>query len=298
MCNLSEVVIRPDDNLESLKRKVRLATILGTLQSTLTDFRYLRKKWKDNCEEERLLGVSLTGICDNSLMNDSHELVYSGNVLVELREHSVKVNKEYAEKLGINQSTAICCVKPSGTVSQLVDSASGIHPRFAPYYIRRVRNDKKDPLSQFMIDEGFLYEEDVMNNQTYVFSFPMKSPVGAETTDTLTGMQQLDLWKTYAKYWCEHKPSMTAYYNDNDFLEMGNWIWNNFDEVSGVSFLPKSDHTYQQAPYEEITEEECEEMLAKMPKDVDWSRLALYENDDHTKGTQELACTGGACEIA
>lgn len=297
MCNLSEVVIRPDDNKETLKKKIRLATILGTLQSTLTNFRYLRKKWKDNCEEERLLGVSLTGICDNSLMNDPHELFYSGDVLGELQVYADEVNKEYAEKLGINQSAAITCVKPSGTVSQLVDSASGIHPRFAPYYIRRVRNDKKDPLSQFLIDEGFPYEEDVMNKQTYVFSFPMKSPAGAENTDTLDGMQQLHLWETYARYWCQHKPSMTAYYNDNDFLEMGNWIWNNFDEVSGVSFLPKSDHTYQQAPYEEITEEQYNKMLESMPTDVDWSRLTLYEQDDHTSGTQELACTAGGCEL-
>lgn len=214
-----------------------------------------------------------------------------------LRKNAVDVNKIWAQKLGINQSAAVSTIKPSGTVSQLVDCASGIHPRFSPYYIRRVRNDKKDPLSQFLIDEGFLYEEDVMNKQTYVFSFPMKSPDTADTTDDVKGMQQLALWKTYAEHWCEHKPSMTAYYSDDDFLEMGNWIWNNFDEVSGISFLPKSDHTYQQAPYEEITQEQYEEMLKQMPKNVDWSRLTLYENDDQTSGSQELACTAGGCDV-
>lgn len=305
-CNLTEVVIRPDDTATSLKRKVRLATILGTWQSTLTDFRYLRKKWRDNCEEERLLGVSLTGICDHKGMTGQFEKpdqcdplgIPTKEVLNKLKEVAIETNKRCAEGLGIAQSAAITCVKPSGTVSQLVDSSSGIHPRFSPYYVRRVRNDKKDPLSQFLIDQGFPYEEDVMNNQTFVFSFPMKSPEGADIAGEVTGMQQLELWKTYAEHWCEHKPSMTAYYRDNDFLEMGNWIWNNFDEVSGVSFLPHSDHTYQQAPYEEISKEEYEELLNKMPPGVDWNMLTLYESDDNTTGSQELACKGGSCEIS
>jgi len=292
MCNLTEVVIRPDDDLNDLKDKVRIATILGTLQATLTDFRYLRKMWQRNCEEERLLGVSLTGICDNVDMWD-----VSTEWLHELREVAVKTNKEWAEKLGINQSTAITCVKPSGTVSQLVDSASGIHPRFAPFYIRRVRNDKKDPLSDFLIAKGIPHEQDQMNPHTYVFSFPMKSPEGSLTAARMSAEDQLDLWLEYAMYWCEHKPSMTAYYRDSDFLDVGSWLWKNFDEVSGVSFLPYSDHTYAQAPYEEINEDQYNELVSTMPTRIDWTELAMYESGDNTTSSQELACSGGACEL-
>jgi len=292
MCNLTEVVVRPTDTLDSLRHKVKVATILGTLQATLTNFRYLRKKWQRNCEEERLLGVSLTGICDNQQMMNA-----PSDWLNELREYAVEVNAEWSDKLGINQSTAITCVKPSGTVSQLVDSASGIHPRFAPYYIRRVRNDKKDPLSDFLIDQGVPYEQDVINKHTWVFAFPMESPDTAVTAGEMDAMSQLELWKTYARDWCEHKPSMTAYYRDDDFLRIGDWLWNNFDEVSGVSFLPYSDHTYAQAPYEEISQEKYYRLVSKMPTDIDWTKLGEYEQGDNTTSSQEMACTGGACEI-
>jgi len=302
--NLSEVVVRPDDTLESLSRKVELATILGTLQSTLTDFRYIRSCWRKNCEEERLLGVSLTGICDHPTMGNSPDgMAYDQMgldldfVLSSLREVAVETNRVWAERLGIPQSTAITCVKPSGTVSQLVDSASGIHPRFAKYYIRRVRNDKKDPISQFLIDNGIPYEEDVMNNQTYVFSFPRKSPDTAIIAGEMGAIEQLELWKTYAEHWCEHKPSMTCYYKDSEFLDVGAWVWKNLDIISGISFLPYSDHVYPQAPYEAITEEKYNEMMKSMPESIDWTKLAAYENEDNTVGAQTLACTGNVCEI-
>ena len=297
MCNLSEVVVRADDTLESLKRKVEIATVLGTLQSSLTAFRYLRKKWAENTHEEALLGVSLTGIMDHPVMSGSNgdeELV---NWLTEMKKVYLDVNKDWAGKIGVNQSTSIGCVKPSGTVSQLCDSASGIHPRFSQHYIRTVRNDKKDPLSKFMIDKGFYHEEDVMNPSNWVFSFPMKAPDSCVTADDMGAIRQLELWKIYQEHWCEHKPSMTCYYRDDEFLQVGQWLWDNFDEVSGISFLPLSDHVYQQAPYSKITEEEYNNWAEKTPTDIDWSELVNYESSDNTTGVQMLSCSSGVCEI-
>jgi ribonucleoside-diphosphate reductase alpha chain len=294
-CNLSEVVVRENDDLNSLKRKVRIATIIGTLQSTLTDFRYLRVRWKRNTEEEALLGVSLTGIMDHYLLSKvSPDLE---KWLTEMREVAVETNKIWAEKLGVNQSVAITCVKPSGTVSQLVDSASGIHPRFSKQYIRRVRSDKKDPLAEYMTKAGFPVEKDVMNDSTVVFSFPVKSPSGSVTVKQVGAMEQLKLWKAYQEHWCEHKPSVTIYYTDSEFLQVSQWIWDNFDMCSGISLLPTSDHIYQQAPYEDIDEEEYDRLVAAMPKDINWENLSQFEEEDNTTGSQELACAGGACEI-
>ena len=295
-CNLSEVVIRADDDLVSLKKKVEVASIIGTLQATLTDFRYLRNVWKKNTEEEALLGVSLTGICDHYLLGkDSPDL---DKWLEEMKDVAVKTNKEWADKLGINQSAAITCVKPSGTVSQLVDSASGIHPRFSKHYIRRVRSDKKDPLAQYMTAAGFPVEDDVMSKSSLVFGFPIKSPDSSTTVKQVGAMEQLRVWKKYQDHWCEHKPSITVYYTDSEFLQIAQWIWDNFDSVSGISLLPVSDHVYQQAPYEDITAEKYEELLAAMPVDVKWEDLEHFEKEDNTTGSQELACVGGACEIA
>ena len=304
-CNLTEVVVRGDDTPESLKRKVKLATILGTFQSTLTNFKYLSKKWKENCEEERLLGVSLTGIMDNEFTNGTwsqKNLNYEfrlETMLEILREEAVKTNKTWSAKLGIPTSAAITCVKPSGTVSQLVDSASGIHARHSPYYIRTVRADKKDPLAVMMKEMGFPVEDDVMKPEhTYVFSFPQKSPENAIYRNDMTAIEQLELWLTYQRHWCEHKPSVTISVKENEWPEVGAWVYNHFDEMSGVSFLPHSDHVYQQAPYQDCTKEEYEAMLVKMPKNIVWSDLAKYEKQDTTTGTQELACSGaGGCEI-
>jgi len=295
-CNLSEVVIRADDTPDTLARKVRLATILGTFQSTLTKFRYLSSDWQKNCEEERLLGVSLTGIMDNEITNGrAGDLP---DLLEHLRHVAVDTNKEYANKLKINESAAITCVKPSGTVSQLVDAASGIHARHANYYIRRVRADRKDPICQFMIDKGFPAEPCVMKpNHTMVFSFPMKAPEHCITRNDMTALEQLQLWLTYQQYWCEHKPSVTITVRDEEWMEVGAWVYKHFDEISGISFLPHSDHTYRQAPYEDCTREQYEAMLAKLPKDVDWSELSNYEKEDNTTGTQTFSCTAGACEI-
>lgn len=291
-CNLSEVVVRHDDTVKDLERKVRLATIFGTLQATLTDFRYLRSIWKNNTEEEALLGVSLTGILDNKLLSKpGPELAQA---LTKLKNVAIKTNKEWARKLGINQSAAITCVKPSGTVSQLVDSASGIHPRYAEYYIRRVRSDSKDPLSLVLEAAGIPVEDDVMSPSTKVFSFPKKAPEGAVTAPNLPAQAQLDLWETYQENWCEHKPSMTCYYKDDEFLDVGQWVYNNFDAVSGISFLPYSDHVYQQAPYEPITKEKYQELLKEYPKELSWD---IDEEMDYTEGAQTLACVGGACEI-
>ena len=295
-CNLTEVVVRGDDTLNTLKEKVRLATILGTFQSTLTKFKYLTKKWQENCEEERLLGVSLTGILDNEFTNGK-----AGNLektLEALREVALETNKEWAAKLGIPVSAAITCVKPSGTVSQLVDSASGIHARHSPYYVRTVRADKKDPLAKMMLDMGFPVEDDVTKPQhTYVFSFPVKSPDHAIYRNDMTAIEQLELWLKYQRHWCEHKPSITVSVKEEEWPEVGAWVYNHFDEMSGVSFLPFSDHVYKQAPYQDCTKEEYEVLLAKMPKNVDWEKLAIYEKQDATTGTQELACVAGACEI-
>lgn len=293
-CNLSEVIVRPDDTLQSLKEKVRLATILGTLQATLTDFRYLRNIWKRNTEEEALLGVSMTGIMDCKLTNGSTGEEALGKLLDNLRTVSVETNRQWASALGINQSVAITCVKPSGTVSQLTDSASGIHPRFSDYYVRTVRADKKDPLATAMIEAGFPYEEDVMNNSNWVFSFPQKAPEKAVTVESMGAMEQLRLWKTYQDHWCEHKPSMTCYYNDDNFYAVCQWIWENFDSVSGISFLPEAEHVYKQAPYQKIDKKTYQKLSKEMPKQFEWD---IEEKEDNTEGAQTLACVAGVCEI-
>jgi ribonucleoside-triphosphate reductase (thioredoxin) len=336
-CNLSEVVVRSDDTFDTLRRKVRIASILGTLQATLTDFRYLRKRWKENTEEEALLGVSMTGILDHKILSgydavneagkygldileffgidplgdfDTPEYKYFKElcgyefdhfqsvlpkILEELKNEAIATNKTWAKKLGINQSAAITCVKPSGTVSQLVDSASGIHGRFADHYIRRVRADSRDPLCSVLEAAGVPVENDNLSPTTKVFSFVKKAPEGAVMASDQTGLEQLELWTMYQEHWCEHKPSITVYYRDSEYLAIGNWLYNNFDDVSGVSFLPYSDHTYEQAPYEAITEEQYNELVKAIPEAVDWN---INEATDVTEGSQELACVGGACEIA
>lgn len=301
-CNLTEVVVRATDSLEDLERKVKLATILGTIQSTYTHFPYLRKVWKDNTEAERLLGVSLTGIMDNPILSNqltsTEGMTYLEEVLEHLKNVAISTNAEWAERLGIPASAAITCVKPSGTVSQLVDSASGIHARHSAYYIRTVRGDNKDPLTQFMIAQGIPNEPDVMKpDSTTVFSFPMKSPEGAITRNDMTAIEQLELWLIYQRHWCEHKPSITVTVRDHEWMEVGAWVYKYFDEVSGVSFLPHSDHTYQQAPYQEVTEREYLDALAIMPERIDWSKLSEFETEDASKGTSTFACAGGACEI-
>jgi len=289
-CNLTEVVCRATDDLQTLTEKVRMATILGTLQSTLTSFKYLRKIWKDNTEEERLLGVSLTGILDNN--------IWSEEVLTILRDVAVETNKKLAKDLGIPQSTAITCVKPSGTVSQLVDSASGIHARHNDYYIRTVRGDNKDPLTQFMKESGIPNEPCVMKpDSTTVFSFPMKSPDGAVTRTQMSAIEQLEYWLMFQRHWCEHKPSVTVSVKEDEWMEVGAWVYKNFDEVSGISFLPFSDHTYAQAPYQDIDEAKYYALLNEMPESIDWSKLADYEKEDTTSGGRELACTADACEV-
>ena len=295
-CNLSEVVIRVDDDKESLMRKVRLASILGTWQSTLTNFKYLSSVWKKNCEEERLLGVSLTGIMDCPLTNG--ETLGLAELLTDLRVETVDVNKQFAEKIGINQSASVTCVKPSGTVSQLVDAASGIHARHSPYYIRTVRADIKDPLCKFMIDKGFPAEPCVMKpDHTMVFSFPIKSPENATCRSDMTALEQLEMWRTYQNYWCEHKPSVTITVKEDEWMEVGSWVWKYFDQVSGISFLPHSDHSYRQAPYQDCDEETYINLLSEMPVGVDWSELASYEETDNTSGTQTFACSGDSCEV-
>jgi ribonucleoside-triphosphate reductase len=295
-CNLSEVMVRESDDLNSLKRKVRLATILGTLQSTLTDFKYLRNVWKKNTEEERLLGVSLTGIMDHAVLSKN---IDSPKWLQEMRQEAVDTNKKYADMLGIPQSAAITCVKPSGTVSQLTDTASGIHARHNDYYIRTVRGDNKDPLTQFMIEAGVPNERDVMKpDSTTVFSFAMKSPEGAVTRTQMTAIEQLELWKTYALHWCEHKPSVTISVKEDEWMEVGAWVYENFDVASGVSFLPHSDHTYQQAPYQDIDVDEYNDwQQAYGYVELDWNQLSLFEKEDNTSGSRELACTAGVCEV-
>tara|TARA_Y100001963_G_scaffold148504_1_gene226519 strand:- start:21674 stop:23536 length:1863 start_codon:yes stop_codon:yes gene_type:complete len=295
-CNLTEVVVRGDDTIKSLKEKVRLATILGTWQSTLTDFRYLSGEWSKNCEEERLLGVSLTGIMDNALTSGREGDL--PKLLKQLKKVAVETNIEWAKKLGIEQSVAITCVKPSGTVSQLVDAASGIHARHNPYYIRTVRADNKDPLCQFMKDKGFPNEQCVMKgDHVTVFSFPVKSPDDAICRTDLTAIEQLELWKVYQDNWCEHKPSVTITVKEHEWLAVGSWVWENFDMMSGVSFLPHSDHSYRQAPYQDCTKKEYKELLDKLPVDVDWSELGKLEKEDNTAGTQTMACSGNSCEI-
>jgi ribonucleoside-triphosphate reductase len=303
-CNLTEVVVRAGDTLDDLKEKVKKATILGTLQATLTDFRYLRKVWKTNTEEESLLGVSLTGIMDHPVLSggqwdETHPRSTRSleQTLVDLKEVAIETNKEWAERLGIPQSAAITCVKPSGTVSQLVNSSSGIHPRFAPYYVRTVRSDVKDPMAQYMASKGFPNEVDVTKDSNLVFSFPVSSPDGATCVAEVGAMAQLQLWKTYQEHWCEHKPSITVYYKDEEFLDICSWMWKNFDMMSGISLLPFSDHTYQQAPYQEISLGTFGELEAEMPE-FDWDEMATFEaGTDSTIGSQELACVGGACEL-
>ena len=295
-CNLTECVVRATDTIEDLERKVKLATILGTIQSTLIKFPYLRKVWQNNTAEERLLGVSMTGIMDNPLMTNANKGLEK--TLEHLRSIAVATNAEWAELLGIPASASISCVKPSGTVSQLVDSASGIHARHSPYYIRTVRGDNKDPLTQFMIDQGIPNEPCVMKpDSTVVFSFPVKSPEQAVTRNDMTAIEQLELWLTYQRHWCEHKPSVTISVRDAEWMAVGAFVYEHFDEMSGVSFLPHSDHTYQQAPYQDCTKEEYEEMLAKMPDSIDWSNLSDYESEDNTVSMQTMACSGDSCEI-
>ncbi len=295
-CNLTEVVVRSTDSIASLTRKIQIATLLGTIQSTFTNFGYLRKRWQNNTEEERLLGVSLTGIMDSPLMNGKEGGLEK--TLKTLRSVAVKANKYWADKFGINQSTAITCVKPSGTVSQLVDSASGIHARHNPYYIRTVRGDNKDPLTEFMIASGIPNEPDVMKPEhTTVFSFPMKAPKGSVCRNDMTAIEQLELWKTYAQHWCEHKPSVTISVKEEEWVPVGAWCWENFSHLSGVSFLPFSDHTYQQAPYQDIDKATYEKLVKKMPTSISWQKLQEYEKEDSTKGSQELACTAGVCEL-
>lgn len=292
-CNLTEIVVRANDNLESLNRKARVAAVLGTIQSSFTDFRYLRKIWKDTCNEERLLGVSLTGVCDNlGLLGDA-------NVLTQVRDEVIRVNKEWAARLNIPQSTATTCVKPSGTVSQLVNSSSGLHTRHAPYYLRTVRADNKDPLTQFLKDAGVYWEEDVMAREsTSVFYFPIKSPEGAVTREDQSEIEALDLWKHLQDHWCEHKPSATVNVREGKWMDVAAWVYENFDYLSGVSFLPHDGGSYKQAPYQQVTKEEYEQWIKDHPMPtIDWDDLRLYETVDMTTGSQELACTGGACEV-
>ncbi len=295
-CNLTECVVRATDTIEDLERKVKLATILGTIQSTMTKFPYLRKVWQKNTEEERLLGVSLTGIMDNPLMTSANAGL--SKTLERLRHVAISTNAEWAERLGIPASAAITCVKPSGTVSQLVDSASGIHARHSPYYIRTVRGDNKDPLTKFMVDQGVPSEPCVMKpDTTTVFSFPVKSPDNAVTRNDMSAIEQLETWLTYQRHWCEHKPSVTVSVRDNEWVEVGAFVYKHFDEMSGVSFLPHFDHTYQQAPYQDCGRSDYEEMLSMMPTAIDWSKLSEYEQEDNTAGMQTMACSGDACEI-
>ena len=295
-CNLTEVVVRATDTLDTLSEKVRLATILGTIQSSFTKFPYLRKIWTKNTEEERLLGVSLTGIMDNPLMTLKNKGLEK--TLDHLKQIAVTTNATWAERLDIPVSAAICCVKPSGTVSQLVDSSSGIHARHSAYYIRTVRGDNKDPLTQFMMDQGIPNEPDVMKpDQTTVFSFPMKAPQGATVTADMSAIEQLEMWLAYQRSWCEHKPSVTINVKSDEWFEVGAFVYKHFDEMSGVSFLPFNEHTYQQAPYQECDESAYHKMLGVMPTNIDWSLLSEYESEDNTSGSQTLACSGDACEI-
>ena len=298
-CNLSEVVLRENDTKKDIQRKVELATILGTWQSTLTDFKYLRKIWKDNTEEERLLGVSLTGQFGHKFMSGKEDLVSLEAFLMTLRELARAQNKNEAEKIGIPESAAITCVKPSGTVSQLVGVSSGMHAWHSPYYIRTVRGSKGDPISTFLKEVGIPVEDDVMKpNDTYVFSFPIKAPEGAIVRNDLTAIDHLNIWLVYQRAWCEHKPSITVSVKEDEWMEVGAWVYKNFDEVSGISFLPHSEHTYKQAPYQEISKEEYDALVAKMPKNIRWEDLSFYETEDGTSTNATLACSSdGNCEL-
>jgi ribonucleoside-triphosphate reductase len=295
-CNLTEVVVRANDTQDDIARKIRIASILGTFQASLTHFPYLSSAWKKNCEEEALLGVSLTGILDNPLMGSKDHKLLSG-VLEDLKKIAFDTNKEWAEKIHINPAAAITCIKPSGTVSQLTDAASGIHARHNEYYIRTVRADRKDPLCQMMIEMGFPAEPCVMKpDHTMVFAFPMKA-VGSITRNDMSAIEHLELWLTYQRHWCEHKPSITITVKENEWMDVGAWVYRHFDEISGISFLPHSDHSYRQAPYQDCTKEEYEELLVKMPKDIDWSLLKNYEKEDKTSSSQTFACSGDKCEL-
>ena len=298
-CNLSEVVLREKDTIEDVENKVRLATILGTWQSTLTDFKYLRKIWKDNTEEERLLGVSLTGQFGHKFFSGKEDIDKLEKTLVSLRESARKTNSQEAKKIGIQESAAITCVKPSGTVSQLVGVSSGMHPWHSKYYIRTVRGSKGDPISLFLKEVGIPVEDDVMKpNETYVFSFPIKAPEEAIVRNDLTAIDHLNTWLVYQRAWCEHKPSITVTVKEDEWMEVGAWVYKNFDEVSGISFLPHSDHSYKQAPYQEVTKEEYEDLLSKMPKEIRWQDLSFYETEDGTSTNATLACTSdGNCEL-
>jgi len=295
-CNLSEVVVRANDNIESLQRKVKLATILGTIQATLSHFPYLRKQWQKNVEDERLLGVSLSGIYDNNLLNN-YEYDALPTLLEALKEIAIETNKEWADKLGIKQATAVTCVKPSGTVSSLVNCASGIHPRWSRYYLRRVRADNKDPLTKFLKEQGVPHEPDVTKpNYTTVFTFPMKAPEGALTRDEVSATDHLELWRVYQQFWCEHKPSVTINIKDHEWPRVGAWVYDHFDEMSGVSFMPYDGGSYRQAPHEAISKQVYLEAEAKMPQEaIDWDKLV--EKTDLVEGSQTLACTGNNCEI-
>lgn len=297
LCNLTEVVVRPVDTREDLMRKARLATIIGTIQSTMTNFRYLRNKWKKNTEEERLLGVSLTGIMDHPILSEVSD--ESAQLLRDLRDYTIQINTEFSERMGINPSVSITCVKPSGTVSQLVDSSSGIHTRFADYILRSVRNDVKDPLGKLLKTYGIRCEPDVTKpNDTEVFYFPLKSPKGSKTRNDLTALQQLEIYLMYKLNWCEHNPSCTVYVKEHEWLEVAAWVYRNFDEIAGISFLPSTDHVYQQAPYADITEEEYNKTAAEMPQDIDWSRLSEFETtDEAVTAHREIACSAGVCEL-
>ena len=303
-CNLTEIIIRPTDTVEDLLRKARIAAILGTMQASLTNFQYISSEWSKNCKEEALLGVSMTGQLDNKMMlsmSDNSDLLLPSslpNILEAVKNKTIEVNAEWAKKLGINPAAAITCVKPSGTVSQLTDAASGMHPRHSQYYIRTVRADIKDPLCQMMQEAGFPSEPCVMRpDHTRVFSFPMKSPDGCLTRNDLTAIEHLNLWLTYQRHWCEHKPSITITVREHEWMDVGAWVYEHFDEVSGISFLPHSDHSYKQAPYQDCTKEEYETLLAQMPKNVNWSDLSKYEKEDRTAGSQTYACSGDKCEM-
>lgn len=305
-CNLSEIVVREGDTLADLLRKAEHAAILGTFQATLTDFRYISKKWQKNTEEERLLGVSLTGIMDHPVLSGrfgwSHAqeggVINLEQTLTVLREKVIETNVKWSKRLGIEPATAATCVKPSGTVSQLVNSASGIHARFSPFYIRGVRSDKKDPLYKFLVDQGVPHEDVIgKKDDMGIFSFPIKSPVGAVCTKDVTAIQQLELWETYQDHWCEHKPSITVYVKEDEWLEVGAWVYKRMDTISGVSFLPHDDHIYPQAPYREITEDEYNAAIKAFPKDIDWDSLSSYETEDNTTVGHELACSAGGCEL-
>jgi ribonucleoside-diphosphate reductase alpha chain len=295
-CNLTEVVIDATDTKETLLEKIRLATILGTWQSTLTNFKYIRKTWRDNCEEERLLGVSLTGIYGNKITATNGKALEA--LLDEMRDLSVSVNDKEAKSLNINPSVSITCVKPSGTVSQLTGVSSGIHPWYSEYYIRSVRADNKDPLTQFLKDSGIPFEADVMKPEvTTVFYFPIKAPKNAILTKDLTAIDHLEMWKTYRTHWTEHNPSVTINVEEDEWMRVGAWVFDNFDSIGGVSFLPAVEHSYKQAPYQEVSKEEYESWLSKMPDSIRWDMLSLYETTDGTTGSQELSCVAGACEI-